>query len=260
MKHILGLFFLLTTTLSDTLAATCCCQPQDYAFYIQVGSGLSCSQSSHIVAPLPTWNRSHQGYHASLGNQAIAAFSVGCELMRLVDLEVEISTRSTFKYRKFQTSVDSGQSYKREFDLDVTPILFSINLLGRNISCLNWDVACGRLYPMIGVGVGTSHLLITNFRTTGLPPTGDSAPYASFSAENTYTLRKHFTYTALAGFEYNYHDSWAISTGYRWLDAGKFKGPRFQRVATGAAVDIGGKEWKMRFRANEWFIALKIFF
>jgi len=41
-------------------------------------------------------------------------------------------------------------------------------------------------------------------------------------------------------FEYNYNDCWALATGYRRFDAGKFNGPRFQRVATGAAVDVAG--------------------
>ncbi len=87
--------------------------------------------------------------------------------------------------------------------------------------------ACGEIYPIIGAGIGVSNLILTNFRTTGLPPSGGSAPFASFSAENQYTLRKNFTYTALIGFEYAYKDCWAISTGYRWFDAGKFKGPAF---------------------------------
>lgn len=179
--------------------------------------------------------------------------------MHLVDFEVSISNRSTFEYRKFQTPTSGGDSYTRKFDLSVTPILFSANLLGRNIPHLNWNIAYGKIYPIIGASVGVSNLLITNFRTTGLPPSGDSSPHASFSAENQYTLRKNFTYTALAGFEYSYKDCWAIGSGYRWFDAGNFKGPRFQRVATGAAVDVDGEEWKMHFRANEWFVEFKIF-
>ena len=187
------------------------------------------------------------------------ALSVGCELLHVVDLEVNISNRSTFKYRKFQTPTTGGGSYTRKFDLNVTPILFSANLLGRGIPYFNWDIGCGKIYPVLGAGLGVSNLLITNYRTTGLPPTGDSSPYASFSAENQYTLRKNFTYTLLAGFEYNYNDCWAIGTGYRWFNAGHFKGPRYQRVASGSAVDVAGDAWKMRFRSNEWFIEFKIF-
>ena len=250
---------LLAITITGTISAECCCQPQDYSFYIKVGSGISFSESANVFAPPSTWNPAVQGYNSKLGNRAIADLGIGCEFMHLVDLEVSISNRSTFKYRKFQTPVAGGDSYTREFDLDVTPILFSVNLLGRDIPCLNWDIACGKIYPIIGAGVGVSNLLITNFRTTGLPPSGASVPFASFSAENQYTHRKNFTYTALVGFEYNYNDCWAIATGYRWFDAGKFKGPRFQRVSTGGAVDVAGQEWKMRFRSNEWFIEFKIF-
>lgn len=259
MKRILASLSFLAITISGSINAKCCCHPQDNSFYIKVGSGISFSESAHVVAPPPTWNRAVQGYHSKLGNRAIADVGIGCELLHLIDLEASISTRSSFKYRKFQTPVGGGGSYTREFDLDVTPILFSINLLGREIPCLNWDIVCGKIYPIIGGGLGVSNLLITNFRTTGLPPSGASAPFASFSNENQYTRRNHFTYTALVGFEYNYSDCWAIATGYRWFDAGRFKGPRFQRVATGGAVDVDGKEWKMRFRSNEWFIELKIF-
>lgn len=259
MKHILASFSLLFTLVAGVVQGKCCCLPQDYSFYLKVGSGISCSEPAHVSASSPPWNLAVQGYNSGLGNCAIADLGIGCELMHLVDVEVSVSARSTFKYRKVQTSVDGGGSYKREFDLDVVPVLFSVNLLGRDISCLNWEIACGKIYPMIGAGVGVSHLFITNFRTTGLPPSGASDPFPSFASENQYTLRKNFTYTALIGLEYNYNDCWAITTGYRWFDAGKFKGPRYLRVAPGDAVDVAGDEWRMRFRSNEWFIELKIF-
>lgn len=259
MKRILALLFLLAFSIPGMMTANCCCYPKDYSFYIKVGSGISFSESAQVHAPPATWNPAVQGYNSQLGNRAIADLGVGCELFQLVDLEASISMRSSFKYRKFQTPVDGGESYTREFDLDVIPVLFSLNLLGKCIPCLNWNVTCGKIYPVMGVGLGVSRLLITNFRTTGLPPSGSSAPFPSFSAENEYTVRNNFTYTALVGFEYNHNDVWAIATGYRWFDAGQFKGPRFQRVSTGGAVDVGGQEWKMRFRSNEWFIEFKIF-
>lgn len=249
----------LLISLSATLTAKCCCHPEDYSFYIKAGTGVSFSESANVSAPSSTWNPAIQGYNSSLGNRAIGELALGIEFCKFMDLEVGISNRSTFKYRKFQTPVGGGDSYTREFDLDVTSTLFSVGFLGRDIECLNWDFACGTVYPVLGFGLGVSNLKITNFRTTGLPPTGDSAPYNSFSAENEHTLRQNFTYTIFLGFEYNYNECWAVSTGYRWFDAGKFKGPRYQRVANGSAVDVEGQEWKMRFRANEWFIQLKIF-
>jgi len=257
MKRFLVTLSLLAIIVSGT--ATWCSQSQDYSFYIKVGSGISCSESANVVAPNPPWDPAIQGYDSKLGNRAIASLNIGCELLHLVDLEVSISNRSIFKYRKFQTPTTGGGSYTRKFDLNVTSILFSANLLGRNIPNFNWDTGCGTIYPLIGAGVGVSNLLITNYRTTGLPPIGDSVPYASFSSENQYTLRRKFTYTLLAGFEYSYNDDWAIGTGYRWFNAGRFKGPRYQRVASGSAVDVACDTWKMRFRANEWFIELKIF-
>ena len=84
-------------------------------------------------------------------------------------------------------------------------------------------------------------------------------PFASFSAENEYTLRKNFTYTLLAGFEYSNTDRFAIGTGFRWFNAGDFDGPQYLRVTNGSAVDVADDQWQMRFRAHEWFIEFKIF-
>ena len=230
----------------------------NYSFYIKVGSGISFSESAKVTAPNPPWTPAMQGYNSKLGNCAIASFGVGCEIFHVLDLETNISNRSTFKYRKFQTPTTGGGSYTRKFDLSVTPILFSTTLLGQGIPYLHWNFGRSKLYPMIGSGLGVSNLQITNFRTTGLPPNGDSAPFESFSAENQYTLRKNFTYTLFAGLEYSYNNYWAIGSGYRWFDAGHFKGPRYQRVNSGSSVDLDGDKWKMRFRANEWFLEFKI--
>jgi len=257
MKRFLVILFLLTTT--GLSSAACRCQPLDYLFYIKPGSGISFSECAHVCAPNPPWNPAVQGYDAPLGRCPIASFSVGCEIFHVVDLEANISNRSVFKYRKCQTPTTGGASYMREFDLNITPILFSANFLGRGIPYCKWSFGCSTIYPIVGAGVGTSNLLITNYRTTGLLPTGDSFPYPSFSAENQYTLHKNLTYTVLAGIEYSYGDYWAISTGYRWFNAGNFKGPRYQRVASGSAVDVVCNEWTMRFRAHEWFIDVKIF-
>lgn len=259
MKKILVLFLLIgnfTTLFSEDV----CCEGQNNSsFYLKVGSGISFSEPLNVRAPYPTWDRAIQGYHSKIGNRFIGDLGVGLEAFDLVDFEVSLSIRSTFKYRKFQTPASGGSSYTREFDLDVIPLLFSVNLLGKDIPYLNWECFSYKLYPVIGAGVGVSSLLITNFRTTGLAPTGSSSPFNSFSAENEYTRRNHFTYSALIGFEYSDCNKWALSTGYRFLDAGKFKGPRFFRVDTGGAVDVAKEGWKMHFRANEWFIELKIF-
>jgi opacity protein-like surface antigen len=253
----LALFSLLAITILNSSQS--CCKPENYSFYIKVDSGISCSESANVFAPHPPWNRAVQGYNAKLGNHPIAGFSVGCEFFEILDLEASIANRSTFKYRKFQTPTTGGASYTRRFDLDVTSILVTANLLGKGIPYCHWDIDCGTFYPLVGASVGMSNLLITNHRTTGLPPTGDSSPYASFGMENQYTLRKNFTYTLLAGIEYNHENYWAIGTGYRWFNAGCFRGPQYQRVANGAAVDVACDTWKIRFRANEWFVGLKIF-
>ena len=44
--------------------------------------------------------------------------------MNWIDLEVGVSARSTFKYRKFQTPEPGELPDTREFDLTVLPVLF----------------------------------------------------------------------------------------------------------------------------------------
>lgn len=259
MKRILNSLSLLAIALSAPIHAEYCCgYEDDCSFYIKVGSGVSFAESAHVHAPSPTWNEAMQGYNSKWGNRAIGEIAIGCTFLNWIDADVSVSGRTAFKYRKFQTPVSGGESYTRECDLTVIPILFSVNLLGRNFSCLNWDIGCGNIYPIIGAGIGVSNLIITNFRTTGLPPTGASSPFNSFSGENQHTLRQNFTYTARIGLEYAFNNCWTIATGYRWFDAGKFHGPRYLRVSSGGAVDVADEAWKMRFRSNEWFIELKI--
>ena len=257
MKLFVSRFILLVTFMVTAVQSYS--KSQDYDFYLKLGSGISVAQSPNIVAVYPPWTPAMQGYNVPLGSCPIASFGVGCQLFDVVDLEVSMSNRSVFEYRQFQTPTSGGDSYTREFDLNVTPIIFSANILGLGIPHFHADMGLGAMYPIIGAGIGVSNLLITNYRTTGLPAIGDSSPFQTFSAENQYTLRKNFTYTLLAGVEYNYDQRWAIGTGYRWFNAGDFKGPQYQRVMGGSAVDVADDQWSMRFRAQEWFIEFKIF-
>ena len=132
MKRFLGIIFLLV--MITARVTQCCCEPLDYSFYIKVGSGVSCSESASVCAPFPPWNTAVQGYNARLGQSPIVAFSVGCELDDIIDIEASISNRSIFKYRKCQIPTSGGDSYTRKFDLNITSILFCANLLGRGIS------------------------------------------------------------------------------------------------------------------------------
>lgn len=128
MKRFLVILFLsVITILSSTLSYT---QFHDYDFYIKLGSGVSCSQSGNVCAPNPPWNQAVQGYNAHLGNCPIAALSVGCELWHALDVEFTVANRSLFKYKKFQTPTNGDASYTRTFDLDVTSVLFDVNMLG----------------------------------------------------------------------------------------------------------------------------------
>src|SRR5262249_15940456 len=115
-------------------------------------------------------------------------------------------------------------------------------------------------YPVIGGGVGVNQLTIFNFRSIGLPPVDPLlSPAPGFAAENEFTRHYHVAYQALAGLEFRYCNNWAITMGYRWFDGGKFRGPRFFRDEIGHAADVQGDTWKIKFRANEVFLELKLY-
>ncbi len=111
MKHFLILLFLLLITPAKN--ANCDYSNSNYTFYTKVGSGLSVSELANVYAPYPPWNSAIQGYNAKLGHCPIVSFSLGCEFLQTLDLEVNIANRSVFKYRKFQTPTTGGDSYTR---------------------------------------------------------------------------------------------------------------------------------------------------
>ncbi len=245
-------------------------QPEcsDAHFYLKIGSGASFANRAKIHAPSAEWDPAIQGYNGDLGTRPIINGGLGYEFCRTLAADILFSYRPNFKYKKFQVVIPNSNTpgltgnKTRRFNLDVSSFMGTLYLSGHGFDPLCWNLGCipGMIYPIIGGGIGISQMKIFNFRSTGLPsvdPASDPSP--SFISDNAYTIRYRFTYQVLAGFEYRYHDRWAISAGYRWFDVRKFKGPRYIRNNVGNAVDVGHNEWRINFSANELFLELKIF-
>ncbi len=231
-------------------------------FYLKVGSGASFSTKANISAPSSVWDPAQQGYSARLGTTAIGLAGVGYD-SPYVTGEVTVSCRPDYNYSKYQvptTTATPGTigTTTRRFDLDVSSAMFSLYLNGRGFKYLHCEAGRGGVfYPMVGGGVGVSQMTLYNFRSTGLPTVADGFP--SFASENEYSVSYRFTYQVMAGLEYRYHDMFAISLGYRWFDVAQFNGPRYIRDSEGNAVDVQSNTWKIKFKANEVFLELKLF-
>jgi len=235
--------------------------------YLKIGSGASFARRAHIHASSAVWDPAVQGYNSDLGTRPIIEGGIGYEFCPLVAADILFSYRPNFKYKKFQTGINIGNvpnflgDKTRRFNLDLSSLMGTIYLNGRGIRPLCWHLGTkakyGEIYPTIGGGVGVTQVKIFNFRSTGLPPLSDGLK--SFASENEYAIQYEFTYQVLGGFEYRFHNRWALSTGYRWFDVHKFKGPRYIRVANGDTFDAGHNEWRIKFSANELFVQLKVF-
>lgn len=265
-----AIFMILSAITPSVLKAdSSCCQHECCGnAYLKLGSGASFALDADVSAPTAFWSPAIEGYNANLGVRPIAEVGFGYEFSNLLSAELSLSYRPQYEYRKKQTVTPdsttpaSFTSITRQFDLDVGNLMFSIFLSGRGFDCLNWSLGCipGSIYPILGGGVGVGRLLINNFRGINLPAVSPSDPFPAFSSENQYTVRYRPVYQVMAGLEYRYCDKWAVSVGYRWLDYGRFKGPRFVRIADGTALDTTDNEWRIRFAANEAFVEFKWFF
>lgn len=261
-KFILPLFTLLTM---GTINAQN--YPSD-SFYLKVGTGVSFAQKAHVNAPDALWDPANQGYNSRLGERPILAFGLGFQpYCSSFSADLTYSFRPQYKYRKFQTTVAGSTTTgnlgakTREMDLDVSSIMLSGYWSGKGHDWLTWRLGHSKstFCPFLGFGVGVSRITIYNFRSTGLPapsPAEIAAP--SFGSSNEYTVRTSFTYQLMGGLEYNYCDLWTLSLGYRWFDAGRYKGPSFIRTPLGTAADSSGNEWRSHFRAQEVLLELKV--
>lgn len=265
LKNILLLVCILSCSALNSLSS--CEGDCEGKFYLKLGSGVSFSQRLHVKALLPFWDTAQQGYNASVGTRPILGMGLGYEINPCYSLDLTLSNRPQYKYRKFQIPIPGTATpgflgtKTRKFDLDISTLMLTGYLSGQNFGCTCWNIGSGAIYPVFGAGVGVSRVNIYNFRATGLPSVNPVAdPSAAFSSENEYTLRYVLSYQIMAGLEYRYCDQWSLSMGYRWFDVASFKASRYLRSANGSALDIGGDNMmKIKFAAQELFIEFKVF-
>ena len=185
MKNLqIWLVFALLCSLAETEAGQ---------YYFKIGTGASFSEKTEVSASPLFWDPSPEGYNADMGCQPILAGGVGYEFSDLFSADITLSYRPNFQYKKFQNSTSTTTpgflgNKTRRFDLGISTLMFSGYLSGLSFECLTWKIpcCCGSLYPIIGAGVGVNELLISNFRSTGLPPVNEVDPFPAFSSDNAY--------------------------------------------------------------------------
>jgi opacity protein-like surface antigen len=241
-------------------------------FYVKAGTGLTVPLKAIIHAPAAEWDPSPQGYDSHLGSKFMLSAGLGYDFPWMFSMDVTGTYRFNYHYNHFQTAVDEGTpgflgNKTRTFDLDIGTFMVNAYFSGRGVPCMNWNfgIFSINIYPFLGFGVGGNQLTISNFRSISLPSvrglcsTNTPSLDPSFGSENQYTERFNFAYQLFIGLEAKFCDAWALSCGYRWFDAGRFKGPRYLRDQCGFAQDIGNNEWRINVSANEFFIELKAY-
>lgn len=233
--------------------------------YLKISPGVTFPLQPNIVARPPTWDKTIEGYNSKLGIRPNIGIGAGYEVCSWGAVEANLTYRGPFSYNKFQTPAPTVTSntlpdHTRRFQMEALTLMGSFFFSGRDLPYLTWDCGSASIYPIVGVGLGTSRIPIWDFRTTGLPADPSDPGYKTFGSENAYSLRWKFTYQVSGGIEYRSCDNWAFGISYRWFDAGRFNGPRYFRTSTGATFDAGSALWKIRLRANELVFDLKTFF
>ena len=246
--------------------------PLSAEFYVKAGTGISVPLKTTIHAPSAEWDPSPQGYDGYLGSKFLLSAGIGYDFPWMFSVEATASYRFNYRYRKFQTSTIINTpgflgDKVRRFDLDIGTFMVNAYFSGRGVSCLNWNFGCFpiNIYPFIGFGIGGNQHILYNFRSVGLSAVTESCNgfdpslNLSFGSENPYTERFNFAFQAFLGLEAKFWDTWALSFGYRYFDAGTFKGPQYIRNQCGIASDIGRNVWKIDVSANEFFLEIKTF-
>lgn len=269
---VLGVWFIALVIHSHAIFAqecgqSCSCSWDEH-LYLKLGTGYSFSRKAQVHAPAEIWDLAVEGYDNDLGGAPIIAAGIGYDIGQWLSTDIMFSYRPGYKYRKFQIGIPDPRTpgfimsnRVRRFHLDVTTVMWNVYANGRFCKdYLCWNMGCmpGDFYPVLGAGIGMSRFKIFDFRSTGLPSV-DATGIPAFGVASEYCVSYHFTYQLTAGLEYNYCDRWAICLGYRWFDAGKFKGPRYVRTALGHAHDFGQYVWDMRLRTHEVLLEVKFF-
>lgn len=285
--QLLGGFSILAATLSIETAALasqgispshtppCCCaeaKNKERRAFLKIVSGASFSQKINPSVDTPIWDPSPEGYNSRLGTAPIIGGGFGYHFFDFLSGDITLSYRWNYKYSKFQTNAlppttpGALPSRTRKFDLDSTSLMFNARLHGRGVKGLYYAVDCAGSYiaPILGGGIGFTYHKVRNFHSQIAPTSLTTPSRGAVSIGTSSATRTSFTYQFEAGIEYKYKETWGLTTGYRWFDAGKFKTPNHIVGGTGLpgspVVGVVVPPWTGRLRAHEVFAELSYYF
>lgn len=237
---------------------------KDRPAFFKLVSGVAFSQNANISADPIFWDPAVEGYNSRLGTGGMIGAGFGYAFNNWFSGGVTLLHQTGFKYDKFQTAIPGAGTVgalpdkTRHFKLASTSVMFDGRLHGKGLG-FSHTLHAGRDYiaPFLGGGLGFTYHKMSNFYSS-LAPTALTTPSPSAaSMAPDATTSTTFTYQLEAGVEYHYDNTWRMSAGYRWFDAGEFSGPKTIIIGTGLPgnplVGAIAPPWKGTLRAHQLF-------
>lgn len=239
-------------------------------FFVKIMSGASFTRNSRISAPSSFWDPAPEGYNSRLGTGPIIGGGVGYQFSEWFSADITVAHRWSYKYNKFQSGVPNPgtpaalSDKTRHFSLQSTSFMFTPRINGKGMEKLHYKFCNGGiLAPFAGVGIGFALNRMNNFRTTIAPNSNTGGFNGAASIGSSSVTKTSLAYQFETGLEY-LCNKWGFSVGYRWFDAGKFRGPN--NVIAGTAqpgnpiVGVSVPPWRGRLRAHEVFAEITYYF
>lgn len=238
----------------------CFCDCSNRTF-VSLGFGNSWSMKGDLDVRTPEWDPSPEGYDHRLGNSEFYTVALGYHFNPLISFAFEGAWRPSYKYEKFQTSsgaVTLGNK-TRFFRLSNFSYLFDL-YLNKSGECFSWqpDLFCMsfKFSPFIGGGVGVSYNNLFDFHSIlATQNTRNENNVASIMQERR---RVSVAAQAMAGITTWLNQCISFDLGYRFFYGGRVESNNY-------VVDVHSpigpvpfqiSPWKMKLRANEFFVAI----
>ncbi|STY31297.1 Opacity protein and related surface antigens [Legionella wadsworthii] len=267
LKHKILSYAALTILFNSTYAGAMgelksCPDLSCMPWFLEFGSGISWSNTSHIEFNPIHWNPSPDGYDNRLGTVPLYTAGIGYRFSPLASVDLSYSYRGIYVYKKHQSfqpsnNVNPFGDRTRFFDLNSNSIMFQGTLYGQGWSDkLAYEIGnFGLIQPIIGGGVGVSYNSISNFHTVLDATQGITSVMQDLT-------RASFAWQLNAGIELK-KNRFSLDAGYRYFNAGTFvtNDALITRLdaLTGAPITtetIPG--WSSSLSANELYITAKI--
>ena len=233
-------------------------------YFIEVGTGISFSQPTHVSVDLNYWNPSPQGYDSSMKNAALYMAGIGYTVNSWFNFDFNATYRGGYRYTQFQSHDPTDvanplPARTRFFNFSSTAVMFNGTIDAQGISdhlILNTGTQ-GFIQPFIGAGIGASYNTVSNFHTI----LTDTDNATSVMQDNT---KASLAYQFNAGLEWVYQRI-SIDIGYRYFNGGNFKSHDYLATRvdgiTGIPLHtIAIPAWNGTFSTNELFLTAKVAF